>query len=418
MGVAFSPDGKIIAASAENNQVFLWDPSVEILLHTLSAENNGMWSLAFAPRGGLLAVGGLDNKMRVWNIDGNQRRNGLNDPPLETLDEPQGSLVSVAFSPPGDILAGAGWDSTQVWTWRVKGLGKTPEFVSIPGPPSSGDRYTTLAYSPLGATLAAGSQEGRLQVWGYLHGEGAQLEYISEQIVEAHLDVISDLAFSPDGRLLASAALDGTVRLWQVNPFGGKGSEVGLGPLLRTLYPHKGMVSTLAFSPDGSFLAIGYNHGALLVFDMGLLARLPASIQGAGPADEFVLWQPVNRPAGNVYARLPATSDWQNIMEFEAGQRVSIRVVGGSWGVMPGLANIRERSNGAGIKGDRDAESFMPEWPVGALIGRLVEGKPFMVGNRIDIRMSGSGRLQLRINDYYQHDNTGWLLVQVVVGKQ
>ncbi|HYW74101.1 MAG TPA: protein kinase, partial [Pyrinomonadaceae bacterium] len=60
-----------------------------------------------------------------------------------------------------------------------------------------------------------------------------------------HNSYINSVAFSPDGKWLATGSDDGTVKLW----------DVGAGQELLTLKGHSGLVWSVAFSPDGKRLA-------------------------------------------------------------------------------------------------------------------------------------------------------------------
>jgi hypothetical protein len=56
----------------------------------------------------------------------------------------------------------------------------------------------------------------------------------------------------------------------------------------------------------------------------------------------------------------------------------------------------------------------VPNAPVGALIGRVGNGTPFLIGpNKEPIAMNGSGRLMLGVNDDHYPDNTGSYSVTV-----
>jgi WD40 repeat protein/tRNA A-37 threonylcarbamoyl transferase component Bud32 len=65
--------------------------------------------------------------------------------------------------------------------------------------------------------------------------------------LKGHTNLVSSVAFSPDGTRLASASADRTVKLW----------DVGTGQEIRTLKGHTQAVSSVAFSPDGHRLASG-----------------------------------------------------------------------------------------------------------------------------------------------------------------
>jgi WD40 repeat protein len=62
-----------------------------------------------------------------------------------------------------------------------------------------------------------------------------------------HISSVLSVAFSPDGKYLASGSYDRTVKLWSVESQN-KGT---------TLRGHSGHVNSVAFPPDGKYLASG-----------------------------------------------------------------------------------------------------------------------------------------------------------------
>src|SRR5579884_2470761 len=74
---------------------------------------------------------------------------------------------------------------------------------------------------------------------------------------EGHSDYIFSLAFSPDGTYLASASRDKTVRIWRVST----------GETIDIYTRHSGYLLSVAWSPDGRYLASGDTDGVVHVWE-------------------------------------------------------------------------------------------------------------------------------------------------------
>jgi hypothetical protein len=109
----------------------------------------------------------------------------------------------------------------------------------------------------------------------------------------------------------------------------------------------------------------------------------------------------------NVTAREPWTDTG---VEVRGGQQISFRADGEvRWGP-------NRRDGAAGERNSpRNVARPLPDRPAAALIGRVGEnGDPFFIGDdQTPLRMRGSGRLYLGINDDFFGDNTGSLRVVV-----
>ena len=258
-GVALSPDGKLVAAVGQGNQIHVWSTETGTLARTLSfGEAHSLDGVCFGPDGQLAATG--DGQVGVWGADG---------APTWLLEVPGGPHV-IDWSPTGDALA--------VLAIYGKGIslldpatGKVQSEIATQAP------RNTLCYSPDGATLAV-TQQGRVDQLDPKSGE-------TLRSTDAHGADL--LAFSPDGATLISLDANGddvrafdaqTLQLrWrtdvgeQVTGCSATNEHVAVAcrapqaalyelktGSLHTAEPaHRAPVMTVAWSPDGSTLASG-----------------------------------------------------------------------------------------------------------------------------------------------------------------
>src|SRR5262245_51103221 len=93
-----------------------------------------------------------------------------------------------------------------------------------------------------------------------------------------HPEIIYSVAFRPDGKYLATASFDRTVKLW----------DAGAGREVRTFagpQGHQNLVLSVAFAPDGKTLASGGSDNFARVWEVPQEAPLRAfDLAGAATA--------------------------------------------------------------------------------------------------------------------------------------
>lgn len=234
---AFSANGQLIADGRTNGtslNLKVFRVSDGTLVWSLGGHNNSTRAVAFSPFGNLLASGGDDRTVKLWQVS--------NGTLARTL--PVGSRVrSVAFSPDGGLLASG--DAASVKLWRAA----DGALVRALTPPFSG-QVTSVAFSPDGSQVAGGSLDGTVRVWRVSTGA---LSYTLTLPASSPNGSVTSFAFSPNRFSLitgndevAPAPEHGTVRFWRAAD----------GAFLRLFDQQTGLyVSSVAFSPLGTVYA-------------------------------------------------------------------------------------------------------------------------------------------------------------------
>ena len=209
-GVAFSPDGKLLASADGDGTVRLWNPATgQPVGAPLRGRllGGGVTGVAFSPDGKLLASADGDGTVRLWNPATGQPVGA----PLPAASH--GGVNGVAFSPDGKLLASADGDGT-VRLWNPA-TGQ-PVGAALPAGPGTRRRRERGGVQP--GRQAAGQRRRRRHRAAVEPGHRPARRCSPPR--RHRPGGVNGVAFSPDGKLLASADGDGTVRLW--NPATGQ----------------------------------------------------------------------------------------------------------------------------------------------------------------------------------------------------
>ena len=241
--VAISPDGNQVAAGTWRGAVALWRKGQQGAVKLLRGHTDGVRGVAFSPDGKLLASGSFDGTARLWDaVTGAHRR---------VLKGHAARVHGVAFSPDSRLLATASLDQT-VRLWDAASGSVVATLKGHTG------RVYSVAFDPRGRHLVSGGRDRTVRLWDVRRG--AALRVLHQAVAPVYV-----VRYSPGGRLLAAGTMDGAVRLWDAS----SGSE------LNTLRDGKAAVHDLAFSPDGQLLAVGGVDKTLRLWRVAAARRRP-----------------------------------------------------------------------------------------------------------------------------------------------
>jgi WD40 repeat protein len=274
--IAFSSDGRYIAASSYSGMACLWDvrqPDEKPAL--LAGHQDAIWSLAFGPDARTLATASWDGTARLWDVETRALK--------ALLAGHTGRVWSLYFDPEGEYLCTASDDQTgRLWNvlqggeaairhhqaigryvgygpdgrtvvsvqdgafhlWDLDTDQEATTAIELPG-------VLAAALSPDGSWLAVAGDGGRAMVWDLTTGRLRATLALPQDVA------IHGLAFHPDGRYLALAGQDGTVRVWDMEA----GAEEAV------LAGHENDVYAVVFSVSGEYLATAGGDGTVRVWD-------------------------------------------------------------------------------------------------------------------------------------------------------
>lgn len=160
-------------------------------------------AVAFSPDGRTLASGGDFGAVHTWDADTGKA--------ISSYVGHGGPVRRLAYLSDDALVSASDDKSAILWNlhpdWRLESV-----IGDIGDPATLVDRVTAVDFDPEGELLVTGggipSRSGELKIWSVEDGA------LVRAVPEPHTDAVASVAFSPDGRYIASAAADKYVKKW------------------------------------------------------------------------------------------------------------------------------------------------------------------------------------------------------------
>ncbi len=235
--VAISPNGQKLVSGGLDDAIRVWNLDTGALLHTLTGHTKPVNCLAISPDSQTLASGSDDHSIRLWNLEAGSK--------LQPLIGHSRDVNAVTFHQDGQTLASGGDDRT-ARLWSLRNGEVLHVFSNLAG------MVRAVAISPDGQTLVSGGLDNQIKLWNLRTGE------LIRTLPKSHFNSVNAIAIHPNGKTVISSSKDKTIKVW----------NLATGEVLRTLTGHTDSVNSIALSSDGKVLVSGSGDTTIRLWNL------------------------------------------------------------------------------------------------------------------------------------------------------
>lgn len=253
-GLDFSPDSNFLTSGSDDSTARIWDLRTRKTVAILEYHKNEVNSVSFSADGTTLASGSTDTRISIWKQKsaGNWGDGEVRESPDSILQGHQRVIWSVAFAPRGNLLASSdAAGSLKIWNAEPSLSGSEMSIIQQGGPGHSSP-VSYVTFSPDGRTIASGCENGVVCLWDGVTGVRRCT------MDNPHSYTITSLVFSNDGKILVSTSKDSTAVVWHID-----GNST---PRTQILTGHSDWVRGAAISHNKEFAATASDDETVILW--------------------------------------------------------------------------------------------------------------------------------------------------------
>jgi WD40 repeat protein len=233
-GVSFSPDGTMIASGGVDKRIIIWNQAGKRLFSPTEEHNKPIWSVRFSPDSQFIASASVDHTIKIWSKKGKL---------IQTLKGHKGNVYDVSFSKNSEKIYSSSQDGSII-IWDVK-TGRSMENFTTPNSLNKSEyKIMGLDLEPLknSVLVYTGNKDYELSLWNMKTKSKEGIKNIGNT-----QSLVRSVRFNEKGNMIVSCENNndnGTIKIWDLT-----------GKLIGLINSPKDTILYAEFSYDSKYIA-------------------------------------------------------------------------------------------------------------------------------------------------------------------